>query len=166
MSTWEAHFGKPFEGPLQPFGRLCYYLAKDGETHPMAPRTKPGFFCGWKLEFGARYRGALLVLDYDFGRKHGFKGTGLRIIPAKEVHFPAELVFPFAEARKLALERLQPVENFTIPTKAPEAIMPWDEEPTALGSSEPAEDEEKKSSPMDKVCSAAVETLSNLSIRV
>ena len=139
MTTWEAHFGEPFRGPLQPFGRLCYYLAKPNETHPLEPRTKPGFFCGWKLEFGARYRGGLLVLDYDFVRRHGFNGKGMRVIAQKEVHFPSELVFPFAEARKLAISRMEPLADLTIPTEPPKPVtpLPWSDEPLAIDSREP-----------------------------
>ena len=61
-SCWHVHHGEPFPGPLQPFGRLIYYLSRD---HPMEPTTKPGFFIGWRLESGLRYRGVLRILDYD-----------------------------------------------------------------------------------------------------
>ena len=44
-SCWAVHHGSDFDGPLQPFGRLVYYLNR---THPMSPTTTPGFFVGWK----------------------------------------------------------------------------------------------------------------------
>ena len=31
----------------------------------MEPTTKLGFFIGWRLESGLRYRGVLRILDYD-----------------------------------------------------------------------------------------------------
>eukprot|EP00973_Karenia_brevis_P077825 10815178-Karenia_brevis.AAC.1 len=40
LTCWEAHHGKKFEGPPEPFGRLCYYLEPEAR-HPVAPTTKP-----------------------------------------------------------------------------------------------------------------------------
>ena len=42
----------------------------------MEPTAKPGFFIGWKLESGLRYRGILRILDYDMvvkGKKIAFR---------------------------------------------------------------------------------------------
>ena len=49
-TCWHAHTGEPFTGVMQPFGRLCYYLRRDG--HPVGPTTTPGFFLGWRMELG------------------------------------------------------------------------------------------------------------------
>ena len=106
-SCWEAHTGTPFDGPLQPFGRLCYYL--DTDTHPLLPQTSPGIFCGWRLESGMRYRGALQICDYELARAGRFNEHYLRSIPEKQVHFPEELVFPFAQARALAINSMTKV---------------------------------------------------------
>lgn len=95
------------------------------EMHPLEPKTKPGLFCGWKLEMGARYRGALLILDYDKAKYHGFRGNCIRPIHYKEVHFPDKLVFPFAKARKLAIERMEPLKP---PEEAPVLELPWDDD--------------------------------------
>ena len=42
-TCWFVHHGSDFQGPMQPFGRLVYYLNR---THPMTANTKPGFFVG------------------------------------------------------------------------------------------------------------------------
>ena len=63
QTCWEAFHGSEFEGPIQPFGRLCWYLSHR-PTHPMMPRTTPGFFLGWRLEHGIRYQGVLMIGDY------------------------------------------------------------------------------------------------------
>ena len=42
-TCWEAHHGgDPFFGPRQPFGRLCWYYKKAGNT--MTPNAAPGLF--------------------------------------------------------------------------------------------------------------------------
>ncbi len=67
------------------------------------PPTVPGLFVGWRLESGMRYRGALYIADYDKIKKGNFQFRSLLKVPEKEVYFPDELVFPFANARKLAI---------------------------------------------------------------
>ena len=53
-TCWEAHHGgEPFFGPRQPFGRLCWFYKKAGNT--MTPNAAPGLFLGWKINFGMRY---------------------------------------------------------------------------------------------------------------
>ena len=107
-TCYEAHHkGLQFYGPMQPFGRLCFYLDRQ-RSHPLMSVTRPGFFCGWVLEAGFRYRDTLLIADYSqmrTGNSHE-----CRKIPAKEVSFPAELTFLYAEARKLSLKTMQPTE--------------------------------------------------------
>jgi len=102
LSCWEAHHrGSSFTGVKQPFGRLCYFL--DRATHPLMPTTVPGLFLGWRLERGLRFRGVLYIGDYDLIRTKGVLARFIRSVPTQEVHFPDELVFPFAEARARAL---------------------------------------------------------------
>ena len=97
MTCWQAHHdGTPFSVPIQPFGRLCWYLDKSG--HTLMPPTVAGLFVGWRLESGLRFRGVVLIANYDKVRKDGFQNRFVNSIPDKEVYFPPELVFPFAEA--------------------------------------------------------------------
>ena len=63
-TCWQAmRKGEPFCGKRPIFGQLVYYL--DDKQHTLEPRTSPGIFVGWKLETGMRYRGVLIVADYD-----------------------------------------------------------------------------------------------------
>ena len=126
-TCWFVHHGSDFSGPLQPFGRLVYYLNKD---HPMAATTKPGFFIGWKLESGLRYRNVLRILDYDTvvrGKSIAFRS--IQDVPEAEVYFPDEVVFPFAERRKLAIRTLQDPSSIEFPQpQIPDSdILPFDE---------------------------------------
>ena len=100
-TCWEVHHGEKFRGPMQPFGRLCFYLDKD---HPLEPTTKPGIFIGWRLERGLRYRGVLNILDYGNARKGIFAIRSIQRCPVAEVYFPPELEYPFKNARELALK--------------------------------------------------------------
>ena len=61
---WEAHHaGAKFPGPMQPFGRLCWF--HDNSRPSLEPQASPGFFVGWHMEPGFQYRGVLLVANYQ-----------------------------------------------------------------------------------------------------
>ena len=46
QTCWEAHHkGEKFDGVIQPFGTLFWYL-NHRRTHPMMRRAAPGFFWG------------------------------------------------------------------------------------------------------------------------
>ena len=50
-SCWQVHhYGETFKGPIQPFGRLCFYL--DKQQHTLAAQASAGLFLGWKIESG------------------------------------------------------------------------------------------------------------------
>mgnify|MGYP003318600937 CR=1 FL=1 len=120
------HDGEAFNGPVEPFGRLVYYL--DRSAHPLAPTTSAGLFLGWRLECGLRFRNVLLIANYDAVRERGFLLQLVRSIPQKEVYFPENLDFPYAVARDKALASLEDVEP---PGPAPpvgSVRLPWDEE--------------------------------------
>ena len=64
-TAWECHHGEPFDGPMEAFGRLCYYNYKwSANQHPAAPNTLPGLFVGWRLENGLKYKGVSYVLEF------------------------------------------------------------------------------------------------------
>ena len=77
----------------------------------MMPKTSPALFVSWKIESGIRYRGTLLVINYDRVRKEGFTARAIKSVPAKEVHFPSELIFPFADARKVSIKQMTPLAS-------------------------------------------------------
>ena len=115
QTCWECHHANaPFEGPIEHFGRLYYYLDKSG--HPLAPPSIPGIFIGWRIESGMRYRHVLKVISYVNARKHNFQQRSILNIPSKEVHFPTELSFPFAKARNIAIETMAEFAPPGLPT--------------------------------------------------
>ena len=60
----------------------------------MMPRTSPGFFVGWRIESGIRYRGVLHVLDYKQAQQGNLTLSHVKSVPEKEVIFPEKLEFP------------------------------------------------------------------------
>ena len=102
-TRWEVATGSTFSGPRYPLGALVFYRSRgDGMA---SPTTKPGLFIGWHLSPGLRYRGNLMVIDYDAirGRNHLYWVP--RILHEKEVFLPPMLhiEFPLARAAKNAL---------------------------------------------------------------
>ena len=94
----------------------------------MSATTKPGFFIGWRLESGLRYRNVLKVLDYDsVVQGKTIASRSILDVPEKEVYFPEEVIFPFAERRKLAIHTMQdPAKlDFLVPTTLD--ALPFDE---------------------------------------
>ena len=77
----------------------------------MCPQTSPALFVSWRLESGLRYRQTLLVINYDRVKRSGFVAQAIKSIPQKEVFFPSELVFPFAEARKTSINQMKPLSS-------------------------------------------------------
>eukprot|EP00973_Karenia_brevis_P061863 8603632-Karenia_brevis.AAC.1 len=68
-SPWQAHHdGDTFLGPMEPFRRLCFYKDMKKDRNPSDDATIPGFFMGWKIEAGMRYRDMLKIAGY-----HAFK---------------------------------------------------------------------------------------------
>ena len=51
-TSWEVHHDEEsVNGPLQPCGRLCFYLDRE-HKHPMLPTISPGFFVEWHVDTG------------------------------------------------------------------------------------------------------------------
>ncbi len=51
---------------------------------------------------GMRFRGILRIADYDRMQAGNFSMRNVKNVPKQEAFFPAEITFPFAEARKIA----------------------------------------------------------------
>ena len=136
-TCWRVHHGEDFSGPLQPFGRLIFHLSKE---HPLEPTTKPGFFIGWRLESGLRYRGVLRILDYDTvvkGKSIAFRS--IQDVPEAEVYFPPEITFPFAERRKLAIRTMSDPATVEFSSVIIPDSLPFDDKLIIKG----ADDEDK-----------------------
>ena len=69
-TPYERRFGKPFEGPIIPFGSLVEYYyhisAKEqSRIHQFGKKVLPGLFLGYALYAGRIWKGALLVADLE-----------------------------------------------------------------------------------------------------
>ena len=94
----------------------------------MTANTKPGFFVGWRLESGLRYRGVLKILDNDdVIQNKTISSRSLKDVPEAEVYFPEELTFPFAERRKLAIRQMQDPSSIDFPVPAIPDELPFSE---------------------------------------
>ena len=100
-TRWHVATGSDFEGPKYPLGALVYYRAKGdlGE-----PTTKPGIFAGWHLAPGLRYRGNILIVDYEAVRTRAHLHWIPKVIHQKETFLPPieHVEFPLAHAARVA----------------------------------------------------------------
>ena len=103
--------GSRFEGPRYPLGALVFYRVKaEGIAEPS---TKPGLFCGWHLSPGLRYRGNLVVLDYEAVRQRSHLHWNAKIVHEKEVFLPPteHIEFPLAKAAQVAMSEMADEEK-------------------------------------------------------
>ena len=68
-TPYERRFGKPFEGPIVPFGSLVEYhpiTAKDqSRIHQFGKKVLPGLFLGYALYAGGIWKGDVLIADLE-----------------------------------------------------------------------------------------------------
>ena len=68
-TPYERRFGKPFKGPIIPFGSLVEYYpisAKDqSRIHQFGKKVLPGLFVGYALYAGGIWKGDVLVADLE-----------------------------------------------------------------------------------------------------
>ena len=68
-TPYERRFGKPFKGPIIPFGSLVEYYtisAKDqSRIHQFGKKVLPGLFLGHVLYAGGIWKGDILVADIE-----------------------------------------------------------------------------------------------------
>ena len=67
-----------------------YFL--DPKQHPAGPQTSAGLFVGWKIESGMRFRGKIIVADFEKVKKSGFYTANCHELPVEECHFPPKIV--------------------------------------------------------------------------
>ena len=101
----ERRFGKPFEGPIIPFGSLIEYhpiTAKDqSRIHQFGKKVLPGLFLGYALYAGGIWKGDVLVADLEELETMDASEIYSKRLNAKEVIFPKEgiFTFPIADGR-------------------------------------------------------------------
>ena len=68
-TPYERRFGKPFGGPVIPFGSLVEYhpiTAKDqSRIHQFGKKVLPGLFLGYALYAGGIWKGDVLIADLE-----------------------------------------------------------------------------------------------------
>ena len=93
-TPYERRFGKPFKGPVIPFGSLVEYhpiTAKDqSRIHQFGKKVSPGLFLGYVLYAGGIWKGDVLIADLE----------ELETMDASEI-FPKQgvFIFPIADGR-------------------------------------------------------------------
>ena len=104
-TPYERRFGKPFEGPVIPFGSLVEYhpiTAKDqSRIHQFGKKVLPGLFLGYALYAGGIWKGDVLIADLEELETMDASDIYSKRLNAKEVIFPkeGEFTFPIADGR-------------------------------------------------------------------
>ena len=105
-TPYERRFGKPFKGPIIPFGSLVEYYpisAKDqSRIHQFGKKVLPGLFLGYALYAGGIWKGDILVADIEQLETMDASEIYSKRLNAKEVIFPKEngkFIFPIADGR-------------------------------------------------------------------
>ena len=105
-TPYERRFGKPFKGPIIPFGSLVEYYpisAKDqSRINQFGKKVLPGLFLGYALYAGGIWKGDILVADIEELETMDASEIYSKRLDAKEVIFPKEngiFIFPLADGR-------------------------------------------------------------------
>ena len=120
----ERRFGKPFGGPVIPFGSLVEYhpiTAKDqSRIHQFGKKVLPGLFLGYALYAGGIWKGDVLIADLEELETMDASEIYSKRLNAKEVIFPkqGEFTFPTADGRIKNTRRRSGTENIHLDTAA------------------------------------------------
>ena len=126
LSRLEAASGQRFDGPQHLLGQLVYYRVSDKtKIHKFAGSCLPGVFAGWRLENGCRYRGVVLVLDYEKIRTRTAGFENAIAIPQEDLVFDDHLTMPLKNAHRESLAKF----SLEDPTKIPSISIPFSDEP-------------------------------------
>ena len=99
-TPYERRFGKPFGGPVIPFGSLVEYhpfTAKDQyRIHQFGKKVLPGLFLGYALYAEGIWKGDVLIADLEELETMDASEIYSKRLNAKEVIFPkeGEFIFP------------------------------------------------------------------------
>ena len=117
-TPYERRFGKPFKGPIIPFGSLVEYhpITAKGQSgiHQFGKKVLPGLFLGFA---GRLWKGDVLVADLEELETMDASEIYSRRLNAKEVLFPkeaGEFIFPIADGRIKTLGGDQELRTSTL----------------------------------------------------
>ena len=122
-TPYERRFGKPFKGPIIPFGSVVEYhpfTAKDqSRIHQFGKKVLPGMFLGYALYAGRIWKGDVLVADLEELETMDASDIYSKRLNEREEIFhkeKGEFIFPVADGRiKLSWRRSRP-ENIHLDT--------------------------------------------------
>ena len=93
-TPYERRFGKPFNGPIIPFGSLVEYCpvsAKDqSRIHQFGKKVLPGLFLGYALHAGGIWKGNKMVVNIEELETMDASEIYSKRLNAEEVIFPKE----------------------------------------------------------------------------
>ena len=124
-TPYERRFGKPFEGPIIPFGSLVEYhpiTAKDqSRIHQFGKKVLPGLFLKYALYAGGIWKGEVLIADLEELETMDASEIYSKRLNAKEVIFPkqGEFIFPIADGRIKPLRGDQDLRTSTLVRQRP-----------------------------------------------
>ena len=101
-TPYERRFGKPFEGPIIPFGSLVEYhpiTAKDQSRIHQFGKVLPGLFLGYALYAGGIWKGDVLVADLEELETMDASEIYSKRLNAKEVIFSQKKENYFSNSR-------------------------------------------------------------------
>ena len=119
-TPYERRFGKPFGGPVIPFGSLVEYhpiTARDqSPIHQFGKKVLPGLFIGYALYAGGIWKGDVLIADLEELETMDASEIYSKRLNAKEVIFPkeGEFTFPIADGRIKTLGEDQELRTSTL----------------------------------------------------
>ena len=107
FSDWKtpyvSPFGKPFEGPIIPFGALVEHYpisARDqSRIHQFGKKVLPGLFLGYALYAGGIWNGDMLVADIEELETRDASEIYSKRLNAKEVIFHKKMENLFSSRR-------------------------------------------------------------------
>ena len=124
-TPYERRFGKPFKGPIIPFGSLVEYHPKNAKDqsriHQFGKKVLLGLFLGYALYAGWIWKGDILVADVEELETMDASEIYSKRLNAKEVIFPkekGEFTFPIADGRIKTPRRRSGTENIHFDTAA------------------------------------------------
>ena len=116
-TPYEIRFGKPFKGPIIPFGSLVEYhpvSAKDqSRIHQFGKKVLPGLFLGYALYAGGIWKGDVLIADLEELETMDASEIYSKRLNAKEVILPkqGEFIFPIKMNESKPLEEIRNSEH-------------------------------------------------------
>ena len=119
-TPYERRFGKPFKGPIIPFGSLVEYYPISAKE--FGKKVLPGLFLGYALYAGGIWKGDILVANIEELETMDASKIYSKRLNAKEVIFPKEngnFIFTAADGRIKLPGRDQELRTSTLIRERP-----------------------------------------------